>query len=323
MRDTCKPFYQFIILFLIMPSLKKSVRSYFSFSKKELNGILLLCIMIALIMIFPYAYRSFSQPEVYELNKFAREIEAFKASALKRPSTYKKLQDQIEKTQFKTEYFDFDPNGLAEKDWRRLGLSSSQIKVIKNYEVKGGKFYKKEDLKRIYSISAALYSRIEPYIHINTTLTETREVKAEIYRRVASEKSGSGAVIEINSADSAQMVSIRGIGPVFASRIIRYRDRLSGFYSKEQLKEVYGLDSLKYSLIENKIRVDASLIHKLNINTLTFDQIKRNPYLSFKQMNAMIQYRKQHGDYLSLDDLKKVDVLNEEIIRKIEPYLLF
>lgn len=305
-----------------MPSLKKSVRSYFSFSKKELNGILLLCIMIALIMIFPYAYRSFSQPEVYELNKFAREIEAFKASALKRPSTYKKLQDQIERTQFKTEYFDFDPNGLAEKDWRRLGLSSSQIKVIKNYEVKGGKFYKKEDLKRIYSISAALYSRIEPYIHINSTRTETKEVKAEIYRR-AGEKSGSVAAIEINSADSAQMVSIRGIGPVFASRIIRYRDRLSGFYSKEQLKEVYGLDSLKYSLIENKIRVDASLIHKLNINTLTFDQIKRNPYLSFKQMNAMIQYRKQHGDYLSLDDLKKVDVLNEEIIRKIEPYLLF
>ena len=40
-------------------------------------------------------------------------------------------------------------------------------------------------------------------------------------------------------------------------------------------------------------------------------------------MNAVIQYRKQHGSYRSLGDLKKIAIMNEGILRKIEPYLIF
>lgn len=276
-------------------------------------------------MIFPYAYRSVSKPEIYEFDTFTQEMEAFKASSFKKPETYTELRDQIEDTDFKTDYFEFDPNGLAEKDWQKLGLSPRQIKVIKNYEARGGRFYRKEDLKKMYSISASQYARLEPYIRIVSNQPEAfklnskkkYDLQADTYKRDAA------TPIELNNADSAMMVSIRGIGPVFASRIIRYRDRLGGFHSKEQLKEIYGIDSVKYTLLKDLIRVDSSLVQKLNFNTATFDQMKRHPYLSFKQMNAIIQYRKQHGDYLSGDDLRKVDLLNEEIIRKIEPYISF
>ncbi|MFZ4102277.1 MAG: ComEA family DNA-binding protein, partial [Sphingobacterium thalpophilum] len=128
---------------------------------------------------------------------------------------------------------------------------------------------------------------------------------------------------EINAADSLELERIRGIGPAFALRIIKFRRRLGGFYRKEQLLEVYGMDSLKYDQLKDQIQVNTGLVRRLNINTFTFEEIRHHPYLTYKQMNAIIQYRTQHGLYKSIDDLRKIAILNEEIIRKIEPYFSF
>ncbi|MDO8992069.1 MAG: helix-hairpin-helix domain-containing protein, partial [Daejeonella sp.] len=103
---------------------------------------------------------------------------------------------------------------------------------------------------------------------------------------------------------------------------IRFRKRLGGFYRKEQLLEVYGMDSVKYNQLKDLIQVNGELIIKINLNTFTFEEIKRHPYLTYKQMNAIIQYRSQHGSFRSIDDLMKIAILNEEIIRKIEPYIV-
>ena len=48
------------------------------------------------------------------------------------------------------ELFTFNPNTLETEGWRKLGLSERQAKTIMNYRSKGGRFYKKEDLKKIY-----------------------------------------------------------------------------------------------------------------------------------------------------------------------------
>ncbi|NQV75804.1 MAG: helix-hairpin-helix domain-containing protein, partial [Bacteroidetes bacterium] len=217
-----------------------------------------------------------------------------------------------------------DPNSIGEKEWQRLGFSIKQIRVINNYVSKGGKFYKKEDLKRIYSISEAQYALVEPYIRIAASYTPNKFVKDEKLAKSATSNNRIPApLIELNSADSLSLLTVRGIGPAFASRIIRFRDRLGGFYTKEQLKEVYGIDSLKYSQIQDQFSIDARLIQKINLNTAGFDQLKKYPYLTYKQMNAIIQYRQQHGNFQSIEDLKKVAILNKEIIRKIEPYFAF
>ena len=83
------------------------------------------------------------------------------------------------------------------------------------------------------------------------------------------------------------------------------------------------MDSLRYSQIERHVTVDPSSIRRFKINVVDFEELRNYPYLSYKQMNSIIQYRKQHGNYSSPDDLKKVLLLDEEIIRKIEPYLAF
>ncbi len=301
--------------------MKKHLTTYFNFSKKELNGILVLCIVIVLTLAFPVCFRFFDEPQKYDLTQFQKEIALFEASATNR-TDYTTLKYKVEESKLEPEYFEFDPNSASVIEWQKLGLSARQVKIVRNYVSKGGKFFRKEDLKKIYSISAKQYKGLEPYIRI--TQPERRYYSNRKLPVVTgSHPKKDIVVVELNGADSIMLDQLRGIGPTFASRAIRFRDRLGGFYDKEQLREVYGMDSVRYSMIESQISADASSIKKINVNRATFDDLRRHPYLSFKQINALIQYRKQHGNYSSPGDLKKVLILNEEIIRKIGPYLSF
>ena len=168
-----------------------------------------------------------------------------------------------------------------------------------------GLFYQSEDLKKIYSLTKVDYARLAPFIII------------------PEEKIAVHVIIELNSADSAKLTSVEGIGPGFAKRIIYYRERLGGFVSKEQLKEVFGLDELKYDEIKGQVRVDASRIRKININTISFDKLRLMPYLDYKQVNAIVEYRKQHGNYASIANIGNIAIIDDGILRKIEPYLVF
>jgi len=136
-------------------------------------------------------------------------------------------------------------------------------------------------------------------------------------------KAAADEVIELNTADSARLTELPGIGPSFARRIVVYRNRLGGFIRKEQLKEVFGMDDDRYTSLASQVAVDASHINKIHINTVDFDGLSHFPYLTFKQMNAIIQFREQHGEYASLDDMRNIAILNDEILRKIGPYIDF
>ena len=301
-----------------MRGLTSSIRSYFSFSKKELNGIFFLFLLILIILASPWFYRKLSKEQVYDLEKFKLEAAYFKNSEIK------VFKSNRKKEAVAAVYFEFDPNSIGQKEWHKLGFSIKQIRVINNYVSKGGKFYKKEDLKKIYSISETQYALVEPYIRITAAYIPFKSVKDEkVSKSVSSNNRIPVPLIELNLADSLSLLTVRGIGPSFASRIIRFRDRLGGFYTKEQLKEVYGIDSLKYSQIQGQVSIDAKLIQKIDLNTASFEQLKKHPYLTYKQMNAIIQYRQQHGYFQSIEDLNKVAILNKEIIRKIESYFTF
>lgn len=302
---------------------KNLLTSYFSFSKKELNGIFVLFILMGLVLISPYLYPLFVKDEKYDFGSFRIEAEQFRASAAKMGREQKNGRNDPELSLVKPDYFEFDPNGLSDQRWLQLGLSVKQIRVIRNYELKGGRFFKKEDLKRIYSISPEQYKLLEPFVRIsNTTSLKVAKNFKTKYKPAGITIRNMAPIIELNSADSIELESVRGIGPAFASRIIRFRKRLGGFYRKEQLLEVYGMDSVKYDQLKDLIKVNDGLINKINLNTFTFDEIRRHPYLTYKQMNAIIQYRSQHGSFKSIDDLMKIAILNDEIIRKIEPYIV-
>lgn len=130
-----------------------------------------------------------------------------------------------------------------------------------------------------------------------------------------------GEVVELNSADSISLLKLRGIGKVFASRIIKYRDMLGGFTSLEQLKEVYGVDSVLYQNIEAYIIVNPDAIQKININFADAKVMGKHPYLKYDKANAIIYYRKQAGSFENIEDIRNAVFLTDDQYNKLEPYL--
>ncbi len=208
-------------------------------------------------------------------------------------------------------FTDFDPNTQTEAGWLEMGFSLRQARTIINFRNKGGRFYRKEDLKKIYGLSQSDYERVAAHIRI----AEPAAAQARKYARPVAK------IIEINGADSTLLESLKGIGPTLASRIIRYRERLGGFYQLEQLKEVYGIDSVLYEKLVSLVSLDASLLRKIGLNTAGLDELRQHPYLSYRLASLIVNYRKQHGDYGELSDIKKIALMNEEIFSKIEAYL--
>ena len=290
----------------------------FGFSKRQYNGLLYLVILIIIVTAAPYLYSFFNKKDTVKSKTETLALQKLELVDRYEKKRYKDARNEIEEVEAKRkiQYFEFNPNLITEKEWQQFGLSYKQAKSIVNYVKKGGKFYKPEDLKKMYTISPKKYEELLPYVSIPKV--ETFEKKA--YSPYVKKEP---VVIEINRADTLELDKIRGVGPAFARRIVKYRERLGGFYNKEQLFEVFGVDTPKFNEIKDQISIDLGSISKININTAEFDDLKRHPYLSFKQMNAIVNYRKQHGSYKSIDDLGKILIIKPETIQKIAPYLDF
>jgi len=128
--------------------------------------------------------------------------------------------------------------------------------------------------------------------------------------------------IEINSADSLSLLDLPGIGPVFAKRILSYRRMLGGFVNPEQLFEVYGMDSVRLSGFINLIRIDTTLIRKLDINQATFKELLAHPYLEYEQVKAIARFRDRKGRLGSPGELWAAGVLADSIWQRLSHYLV-
>jgi len=126
--------------------------------------------------------------------------------------------------------------------------------------------------------------------------------------------------IDINKADTTVWVSLPGIGSKLASRIVNYREKLHGFVSVEQVAEVYGLPDSVFQNIKPVLFVSNDGVEKININTAGIDNLK-TPYINYNLANAIYQFRIQHGDYQSLEELKKIMLIDEALYTKLTPYL--
>jgi competence ComEA-like helix-hairpin-helix protein len=227
-------------------------------------------------------------------------------------------------TQRTIELKPFDPNTATEIELLSLGLENKTVKVLLKYREKGGRFRTKDDLKKIYNLSDIDFFRINSFVQIAENQTITKGYLPTIQNTEVLKKTGiqEQVPIDLNRANMEDLLQLRGIGRTFALRILEHRERLGGFTSLNQLKEVYGLPDTTLNSITPFLRLISSPHRKIKINTATIEDLT-HPYLIRKQAEVIIRYRINHGAFRNIEDVKKVGVLSENVAEKLKPYIVF
>jgi len=239
--------------------------------------------------------------------------------------------------------FPFDPNTADSTQLLQLGLRPWQVRNIYRYRAKGGVYRQPSDFARLYGLTVKQYRMLEPYIRISSDylpasslfparkermlpptdtrydsrqpLTTTQNHDSLIF----SPKLRPGETVILNMADTNELKRVPGIGSYYARTIIRYGQRLGGYHSIEQLREISGFpeEALSYFKVANPE------VRRMNVNTSTLEQLRKHPYCNFYQARAIIDYRRLHGSLHSLDDLKLLKEFPPAAIQRLKPYVVF
>lgn len=342
------------------------------YSRSQRRGIYALIGLIALsaLILIIAPWRWWPQPEVVFPESWLAETETEPTPVNWRP---------------------FDPNKLTADGFEKLGLSRTLAERIEKYRAKGGKFYRKADLQKIYGMDSAWYARARDYVQITTKVETPRQEKhfahyqdqlpalhpdtfdlnlateAELAAIGLAEKEIRGILsfrekfrpfekpsdlslvynmdstraqslipfakvsradstpvdlepVNINQADSLSLIAIKGLGPYTAAKIIAFRDGCGGFHSLEQLLDIYAIDSARWRMIKGQIVVDTNY-RRLDLNAASLEQLQRNPYIRYRLARDIVAFREEFRLFRSTEELKHLELINEQLFSKIAPYL--
>lgn len=316
------------------------LQSYFGISRKEARGALVLMVLCLLLLWLPFFFRRFLLPglhinerpvNVKMLDSLAVVLE--KASQAKSKSFKPYPKKTFGRKPGKpVKLSDFDPNVASVDQLETLGIPAFLAKRIENFRSKGGKFRKKNDLLNIYDFPSELFHKLEKHIVITAQPTFEKNITG-IKKHIGNDKAPYSTsskplkpvitAFDMNTADTTELVKLRGIGSKLSLRILKFRDALGGFHSADQYEEIFGLDSVALAELHRYGKV-SSAVKKINLNSVSAEDLGKHSYFKNKKVTAIIiNYRNQHGPFRSVEDLRKVRVVDEAMIKKIEPYLRF
>ena len=307
----------------------KLFSDYFSFTKKERKGIIYAIVIIILIALLPRFFHFFVKDKPIDTTEFAKEISALEANSTKQKSFPKNKEEYHDdytpsyanKVPVKKESFYFDPNTASENDWIRLGVRKKTAQTIQKYILKGGKFYKPDDLLKIYGLAETDAKRLIPYVSIASVKKDYAPVRNKYTESQTYPKKFSIQPVDINIADSSAFIALPGIGSKLSKRIILFREKLGGFYSVDQIGETYNLPDSTFQKVKKYLTLNSKAIKKLNINLATVEELKAHPYISYSIANSIIQYRQQHGNFKEVSDIRKIMLITDDFFDKTSPYL--
>ncbi len=265
----------------------------------------------------------------------------------------------------------FNPNKTSIEELTSMGIQEKDAKSWMKYITKGGKFYRVEDLKKLYSMNDRMYNQLKPYAILpkekkykkekskykesltRNSLKKSMNPESNIYDILEKEKLNLDSIqyfakkdelfykkefasrrnkmrsginnefiISINETDSIELRTLKGIGPVLSSRIIKYKEQLGGFHNKNQLLEVYGVKPTLLSNILDRLSFEGPL-RKIKINTVTLEELVKHPYFDYSTAHIFINYRIQHGDYRDINDIKKIRIIKDYWLEETAPYFDF
>lgn len=306
---------------------KKFVRDYLEYYPSEKKGVFYLALLISLWGIGVFVYSRI--PAEYTSD---REFEAAVADYYrnleqqeKKPIDITAIDEEIE-----IQRFYFNPNSVSFDSLLLLGLPGRTAHSIINYRNSGGRFSEPKDLAKIYTLTSEDFHALEPFIRIPRNIVSrdihpTDQERADAgtdtqYARqpVSADKM---IVVDINVADTNQLMQIRGIGSYFAQKIVEHRKKLGGYHSLEQLLEIYYFDREKLDQLAPHFVLNSDAIQTINLNTVSLDELRRHPYFTYSIANSIVQMREMHGPYKRIEEVHRSYLMNDSIFNRIKPYI--
>jgi DNA uptake protein ComE-like DNA-binding protein len=294
----------------------RKAREFFAFSKGDRDAVIALAILILITGTFHIVLK-------FAINSTPADHSRFESSV----NGWLALCDTTQT--MNTCLFEFDPNTVSGSQLESLPLPKKVKNNLLKYRAAGGRLYKPGDLKKIYGMNDSILGKVKEYIKFENIGDSNDYIKDHFIKH--SEKDSSTfpatvsdsvlSIVELNSADSLQLVRLRGIGPVFAARIIRFRNLLGGFYSKNQLLEVYNFPEETFYQIRRYITVDASVVKKIRINYAGYSELIRHPYLEKADILKILDYREKHGAFSSTEQVLKLNFTDSLKKEKVIHYL--
>ena len=282
----------------------------FVISKRSKRGLLVLILVSLVLIFFPRVYMFFQKEEALVIN--SEQIAEFER-------THKKFEKRnysnyySKKKKYKAPDSKFNPNSYTLSDWMNLGLSEKQSVVVLKFTSRG--IYSEQDLKRIFVIPDVLFELIRDSVVYSERFQNSPN--QESFKKQAKQIT----LINLNTADTTEFMKIYGIGAFYAKQIIRYREKLGGYFTKEQLLEVWKMTPEAYDKIKDHIFINEKDVKRIDINSVTIEELKAHPYLNWNKANSIIKMRIQRNGFKNIEELKESVLIDTETYEKLFPYL--
>ena len=303
--------------------MKKKREKIFLLTGEQWLGLLILGVIIAATLVGMKYLQPADEPTILVEDSVKTD---FKDYQTKQDSLYKaKWKKTYKRDTIAIQMQVFDPNTVDSMTLLHLGFKPWQAKNMLKYRAKGGKYRKKEDLKKLYGMTDSMYLALTPYIYIKDSIVvdsaRIDSVHMDTLPKWKSTKKDT--ILNLRTADTTELKLIRGIGSYRAKMIIRYREQLGGYARVEQIMEARGMDKVIADSILPHFYIDSVVVNKIPINHIRPEVLQRHPYLNFEQAKAIYEYRRKHIRIKSAEELKKIKGLSPTDIEKILIYLDF
>ena len=303
--------------------MEKKREKIFLLTEEQWLGLLVLGVIIAATLVGMKYLQPADEPTILVEDSVKTD---FKDYQTKQDSLYKaKWKKTYKRDTIAIRMQVFDPNTVDSMTLLHLGFKPWQAKNMLKYRAKGGKYRKKEDLKKLYGMTDSMYLALTPYIYIKDSIVvDSARIDSVHMDSLPKWKSTKkDTILNLRTADTTELKLIRGIGSYRAKMIVRYREQLGGYARVEQIMEARGMDKVIADSILPHFYIDSVVVNKIPINHIRPEVLQRHPYLNFEQAKAIYEYRRKHIRIKSAEELKKIKGLSPTDIEKILIYLDF
>tara|TARA_B110000908_G_scaffold169389_1_gene226442 strand:- start:806 stop:1699 length:894 start_codon:yes stop_codon:yes gene_type:complete len=291
-------------------------KSHFWYHKSQRNGIFFLGVLI-LIFQAVIVFVDFSSDEIVDIETprilaFRKQLDSLKA---------------IKVANAKPKIFPFNPNYITDYKGAQLGMSLNQIDSLLAFRQTGRFVNSIQEFQEVTNISDSLLNSISPYFKFpDWVVNSSNKRKLSVFQNTSlypKKPKHKRTSTDINKATKEDLQTIYGIGVKLSERIIKYRSKLQGFSMEIQLYEVWGLEQKTATKVLGVFKVlELPNIQKSNVNSITFKELLKNPYIDYELCKMIFNYRDEVAELQDISELKNIIGFPLDLYDRIVLYLV-